>query len=224
MNTRRLRAFTKLEVLIIAAFIAVLAAIGLAFGGSLKGKSRQTQCVSNLKQIGIASRLSSGDSGRFVTNRRGGMGGGKDYVPGISRLAECYPPLRNELSSPKLLACPVEIADKTRDQAPIDFTGLTDRTISYFIGIDADETRPQWILTGDRNLCNDLEGNVPYPADGIRTNALKQTASWQRETIHRGRGNIGLADGSARLMTTKQLLSQLRETFDTNNTVLLPKP
>ena len=80
------------------------------------------------------------------------------------------------------------------------------------------------VLSGDRNLCRDLTGNTLFPADGVRTNDLKQTASWHRTTIPWGGGNLAFADGSAQQVNTKTLLGFLSKTGDTNNTILLPKP
>lgn len=225
MSNGNLHAFTKVELLITVASIAILGAIGLAAASGFKGKSQQARCISNLKQIAIAHRLMVDMSGSdYVTGRNSHWPGGGQYVPGVSSLREVYVLLAGEIETAQVFLCPEDARSGTREIVHGGVSNLTNRSISYFMGIEAGETRPQWILGGDRNLCSDLEGDVLYPADGIRTNALKLTASWQRGTIHRGRGNIGLADGSARLMTTKELLSQLRETGDTNNTVLLPKP
>jgi prepilin-type N-terminal cleavage/methylation domain-containing protein/prepilin-type processing-associated H-X9-DG protein len=51
---RRLRGFTLIEVLVVIAIIAVLAAIILPVVFRARGKARQTQCLSNLKQLGAA--------------------------------------------------------------------------------------------------------------------------------------------------------------------------
>ena len=199
--------------------------IGLALVGNSRAKARQAGCLSNLKVIGRAQRLfSDGSDSRYVTSSPGNLSEGKDYVPGKSSLAECYAALGKELSSPKVLLCPVDQEGKTRDLSSVDFAGLTGQAISYFIGIEAIEEKFQMILSGDRNLCSDSDGNQLFPADGVRTNALKLTASWHRETIHGGRGNIGLADGSVRQADTKALLEILSKTGDSHNTVLLPKP
>ena len=54
-------AFTLVELLVVVAIIALLTAILLPVFFSVRGKARQTVCVSNLRQIGIAISLYSQD-------------------------------------------------------------------------------------------------------------------------------------------------------------------
>lgn len=226
MSTRNLRAFTRVELVIVITVVTVLSIVVLLPTlTNFKARSCRVGCVNNLKQIGIAYRLfaNDNDSG-FVTSATIQSWNGGRYVAGQTELSTCYKVMGGELSSPRVLLCPVDEEFKTREIVYGDFTNLTQRSISYFIGIRADEKRPAMVLSGDRNLCSDLKGNTLFPADGVRTNDLKQTASWHRTTIHRGGGNIGFADGSAQQVTTKTLLGFLAKTGDTNNTVLLPKP
>jgi hypothetical protein len=57
--------------------------------------------------------------------------------------------MSNELYTPKILVCP---ADKQR-VAAVRFTPqLNNGNLSYFVGIDAEETEPNRFLAGDRNI------------------------------------------------------------------------
>jgi len=58
---RRFHAFTLIELLVVIAIIAILAAILFPVFAQVREKARQTSCLSNLKQVGLAVRMYAQD-------------------------------------------------------------------------------------------------------------------------------------------------------------------
>ncbi len=65
-RTREGEAFTLIELLVVIAIISVLAAILFPVFSQAREKARQTSCISNIKQIGLAAVLYSQDYDELV--------------------------------------------------------------------------------------------------------------------------------------------------------------
>lgn len=159
------------------------------------GRAPRIQCVSNLKQIGIAFRMWSNDhEEQFPMAVPASMGGSLGVAD--SDVFRHFLAISNELNSPKILTCP---EDRDRKRALI-WTNFSNLNLGYFVGLDAKEQAPASILSGDRNICG---GTIVNPYLMVFTN-------WDQAgftgSIHKEGGDICLADGSASQCTSAGLV------------------
>jgi prepilin-type N-terminal cleavage/methylation domain-containing protein len=222
------KAFTLIELLVVIAIIAILAALLLPALAAAKRKAQRINCISNLKQVGIAFRLWEGDNGdRYPMAVSTAFNGAKERIysngnlaPAGYGLTNVFTVMSNELSTPKILMCP---SDSTRNYQT-NFANLVAPTVaggnyplSYFVCGDAAETYPQMILDGDRNIGIAATQNSPATtSNSIATPSTflwPPTAgswwAWTAVDMHLRVGNIGMADGSAQQVTVAGLQTAL---------------
>ena len=102
------RAFTLIELLMVIAIIAILAALLLPVISKAKLRARQAQCSSQLKQIGVAFHAYAHDhNGRFPMQVRTNEDGTLEFIVfGTPSLYRHFQALSNDLQDVGMLVCP----------------------------------------------------------------------------------------------------------------------
>jgi prepilin-type N-terminal cleavage/methylation domain-containing protein len=200
-RNRKNQAFTLVEMLVVIAIIAVLAALLLP--ALLRGKQRalRIECVGNLKEIGTAFQIFAHDHhGRFPMEISTAEGGSQEYVQAGNNINGPFyfsyrhlQTLGNEMVVPRLLVCP---ADTAREPAP-SFGALQNSNVSYFVGVFSDPDVPTSILAGDRNITNEAGSTESLVRSGV---GLR----WTRE-LHLFKGNVLFSDSHVEQMNNEHI-------------------
>jgi len=95
MNTTKrgiFKAFTLIELLVVVAIIAILAALLLPSLSAARQKALRTQCLGNMKQIGVTSQLYSTDFGDYFAYPNWGVPGYRPHFGWLYRSLDGGPP------------------------------------------------------------------------------------------------------------------------------------
>ena len=192
-SNHRRNAFSLVELLVVMAIIAILAALLLPALTRSQQRAKRIWCINNLKQIGLGFQAFAHDhAGNFPMAVPMSDGGSKEFVQnGFAVSGPFYFSYRHfqslapELVKPNLLLCPADIARA----AAGNFAALQNSNVSYFIGVEAESSKPNSILAGDRNLVRSSS-----VTQSILLAGGSSQLHWTKE-LHEFKGNVLFADG-----------------------------
>jgi len=209
-------AFTRLELAVVIATLALLAAVALPVLAGNKLRSEQVSCLSNLRQLGHAVHLWGNDHGDrtpwFTPESEGGT---RDSTNALkNNLWFQFGALSNELVSARVLVCPSDqgvgaprrMADSfSNDPANggLFAPGFRNQSVSYLIGLHAYFAASRTILSGDRNIRWDaLNQSCPVGFPGVVLYATSRPFGppadvFWTNAIHGVCGNLLFVDGAA---------------------------
>ena len=143
------------------------------------------------------------------------LGGGKEWIE-VGDVTDCFRVASNELSTPKILICPMDASHTCANNFGDDFNNSH---ISYFLGADVTNGENHgMILDGDDNF--ELNG-IPVRS-GLLDAFSGTSITWSRNRHKYYCGNLGLADGSVFEESSNGLQSILQQTSLATNRLAIP--
>jgi prepilin-type processing-associated H-X9-DG protein len=200
VSNHKTAALTLVEVVMVVLVLTVLAVLMVSKLASAMKNAKRITCVNHLVQINLAFRLWEGDhTNHYPMNLSTNLGGTLEEVE-RGNVFQHFQVMSNELSTPLILVCPADVRQPATDIGPT----FGNSNVSYFVGLDAEDAKPQTILSGDRNIAGGMMKN------GVLEITRNDPVGWSSE-LHGGIGNIAFADGSVQQTTSRKTSWNLRE-------------
>ena len=211
----RRKGFTLIELLVVIAIIAILAAILFPVFARAREKARQTSCLSNLKQLGLAALSYAQDYDELLPKARNW-----NHQQGMW-FASLYPYVKNS----QVFQCPSLLSNGYTGAVVSPVLNLPLSSIGYGWNIGTNEAPAYTNGMGYFEL--DLQpwrslAMIPTPADTIMMADISRYAgnylylvyvvtsiSFTPE-FHNGGGNYVFADGHAKYLSQSAAFGQKR--------------
>jgi len=244
MKTNRIgwrnRAVTRFELLVVVGVLALLTTVVLPGVANTNYRYGRLACLNNLRQIGVAFHAWGNDHGDFLPLRTSWKYGGLGKAP-PGELAPYravyawynFAFLSNQLVSPRILTCPSDAVNVPYQVSTWSALWVYQSwSVSYGISPEATPSKPQAIVSTDRNIQASGLGNCSAGLTGIWSanfspqNGVDPKVMWTN-ALHYPMGNVLLNDGRVVETTTAGLRSYLgspENSTDANGTFHLVIP
>lgn len=206
--------FTVTDLVLVVAAVIV---VGIVLPWSSRFGRRNDEhargrCYSNIRQVALAFRIWSNDhEEKFPWQVPLAQGGSQEYLE-TGQVFRHFLAASNEMYSPKMLACR---SDASRSPTT-NWSKFSNANLSYFVGVDANETIAASILSGDRSLSEN--GRMESGQLTISTNTEMTWAPG----LHEHFGFIALGDGSAQIYEQRNLTRRLQKEARLPARILIP--
>jgi prepilin-type processing-associated H-X9-DG protein len=218
-------AFTLVEAMVVIGILCLLIALVIPMRARMERRSSRIGCINNQKQIILSFKQWALDNDDKFPMAVSVTNGGAMECAATGSVWETFLVMSNELNVPKVLICPEDpatsrlTASAWGPTSPPAIPFTNNDNVSYFIGVDALDTRPTMVLCGDGNLT--LRGQ-PVKS-GLLNLLTNSPVGWTKRLPNHGAGgNVGLADGSVSSYPEKAFRQLLQKTGATTNRLAVP--
>lgn len=197
------QAFTRRELLIILAIVAVLVPVIIQNIIYARKKAHRVACANQLMTVAFPiSNLSSQNNIRSLQ-----PGSADDEILKFLRS------FSTNIANPKVLACPSD----TR-KAVTNWSSFTRQNVGYFLATDLDaENFPGRFLAGDRNISS---LSAPF-SPGVVKIPFNLAITWT-PSQHEHQGNVAMGDGSVQQLSNFRLRERWANSGLNEQTFLFP--
>ncbi len=180
-----LKGFTLIELLVVIAIIAILAAILFPVFARARAKARQTSCLSNVKQIGLALMMYAEDYDECYPT--------VNHVTGYDWFPPLYPYVKNR----QIFRCPAYKAGAGEPETDYLLNGL----FAHGSSMAQFDAPAEQICIAVRQQGVNATGYHPWPDDGTTWDDLSAYSEFENriaKAVHNGGSNYGFGDGHAK--------------------------